>query len=667
MRRSVFVAPVIAFGLAAHALAQDASERLVEVSSIGTSRSGRTLQLLRLAHPEPDALGRTPDQRPALLIVAGLEGRHEIGPRVSRSLVDRLVTNHADLLRERTVYIIPDLNPDNAAFFARAGTPKSDFARTIVEYDADRDGRVNEDPGDDLNADGLITMMRVEHPAPATGLTADLIPDPDDPRIMRKPDPAKGEAPTHALLVEGIDADADGRFNEDGPHGSAGGGVDLNMNFPALWPEHADGAGPYSLSEPESLALVRWMLARDNIVCVLVFGPHDNLLNIPEAGRNAPDGREPLGIESDDKPYYEEIARIFKDTTGMTGAPKGPDTAGSFHQWAYAHFGTYAFTTPVWVRPDLVKPKEADKPADANADAEKPAAADEPPESPADAIRREFQAAGAPQFVIDFMVATPEERAELMAQAQDRTPEEQRERMAAVMALPEELRAKVMAAAQGQEVQPSAPARTGGRQQGARPAQGGQGAPGASARARESDDAKWLKYSDEQRDREGFVDWQPFDHPQLGPVEIGGFVPGFRTNPPESEWTRLADEQTAFAAALLGKLPDLTVELHAVERLSTGLWRITVRGVNAGYFPTASAIARKARRLAPVVLDLRVEPDALVAGQRIARWDSIDGSGGVAYAEWTVAAPDGSAISLEVRSAALGNRTLTINLTEEQR
>ncbi|GIK19557.1 MAG: hypothetical protein AMXMBFR77_18170 [Phycisphaerales bacterium] len=667
MRRSVLVASAVVFGLLAGASAQDSTERLVEVTSIGKSRSGRALQLLRLGHPEPDSLGRTPDQRPALLVVAGLDGRHEIGPRVARSLVDRLVTKHADLLRERTVYIIPDLNPDNAAFFAREGTPKSDFGRTVVEYDADRDGRVNEDPANDLNGDGLITMMRIKHPAPATGLRADLVADPDDPRIMRKPEAAKGEAPTHAVLIEGRDADGDGRFNEDGAHGSAGGGVDLNMNFPALWPEHTDGAGLYSLSEPESLALVRWMLTRDNIVCVLVFGPHDNLLNIPEAGRNAPDGREPLGIESDDKPYYEEVARIFKDTTGMTGAPKGPDTAGSFHQWAYAHFGVYAFTTPVWVRPDLVKPKETDKPADAKDEAEKPAVDDAPEESPADAIRREFQAAGAPQFVIDFMIATPAERAEMMASAQDRPPEEQRERMMAIMALPEELRAKVMAVAQGQEVQPAAPTRTGGRQPGARPGQGSPSASGASSRARDSDDAKWLKYSDEQRNREGFIDWQPFDHPQLGPVEIGGFVPGFRVNPPESEWTRLADEQTAFAAALLGKLPDLTIEVHSVERLSTGLWRITVRGTNAGYFPTASAIARKARRLPPVVLDLRVERDAVVSGQRVARWENLDGSGGFAYAEWTVTVPDGSVITLDVRSAALGDRTLTIHLTEDQR
>ena len=32
---------------------------------------------------------------------------------------------------------------------------------------------------------------------------------------------------------------------------------------------------------------------------------------------------------------------------------------------------------------------------------------------------------------------------------------------------------------------------------------------------------------------EGFVNWAPFDHPQFGPVEIGGYDPKYLTqNPP---------------------------------------------------------------------------------------------------------------------------------------
>ena len=37
------------------------------------------------------------------------------------------------------------------------------------------------------------------------------------------------------------------------------------------------------------------------------------------------------------------------------------------------------------------------------------------------------------------------------------------------------------------------------------------------------DDLKLLKWSDEVLDGKGYVDWYPFEHPQLGPVELGGW------------------------------------------------------------------------------------------------------------------------------------------------
>ncbi|MFX8449345.1 hypothetical protein ABTL80_20365, partial [Acinetobacter baumannii] len=36
------------------------------------------------------------------------------------------------------------------------------------------------------------------------------------------------------------------------------------------------------------------------------------------------------------------------------------------------------------------------------------------------------------------------------------------------------------------------------------------------------DDLKLLKWSDEQCEGKAHVDWTPFQHPQLGAVEIGG-------------------------------------------------------------------------------------------------------------------------------------------------
>lgn len=645
MRRAFSAAAVV---LTAAGAAGGQDGPAVETFQIGTSGGGRAITVWRIGDPGPDALGRGPDQRPALLIVAGLDGRHDFGTRLGLTLIDRLVSGQGELLGAHTVYIVPDLNPDNDALFDRPGTPRADFGRAPRPSDADGDGRVAEDPADDLNGDGLITMMRVLDPAPGAGLTATLVTDPDDPRVLRKPDAAAGEIARYSLLIEGVDNDGDGRFNEDGIAGSAGGGIALDRNFPSLWPEHADGAGSYALSEPETRKLVEWMLTRDNIVCALAYSPHDNVLNIPEAGKTAPDGREPTGIEEGDKAAYEKVRDAYKDITRQTGAPKG-EWPGSFTQWAYGHFGVYSFATPAWVRPDLVQAGEdaEGEKADKNGNDVGTPSAQPDPESE----RRALQERGVPQFVIDFILASPEERAEVMAGFDDLSEQEQASRMAAVAALPEDIQLRVRALISGQPD----PARA---DEDGPPARRGNGKPA------EGDEAKWIAYSDDHLGGAGFVEWTPFDHPQLGEVEIGGLVPGIRHEPPEGEWGRLADEQTRFVASLLGMLPRLETRVEGVERLGPGLWRIAVRAENPGGLPTTSAIGEKAGRIPPIVVRLGLEAPQIVSGERVQRWGSIPGHGGRARAEWIVAAPDGARVPVEIRSGVFGDRLLNIELEE---
>ena len=49
----------------------------------------------------------------------------------------------------------------------------------------------------------------------------------DNPLLMREVDNAKGEVGKYRLFREGVDADGDGKLNEDGP-----GGVNPGHNFP---------------------------------------------------------------------------------------------------------------------------------------------------------------------------------------------------------------------------------------------------------------------------------------------------------------------------------------------------------------------------------------------------------------------------------------------------
>lgn len=637
----------------------------VEVFQIGESSRGSSISVWRVAHPDVDALGRGPDERPALLIVAGLDGRHDFGTRLALTLVDRLVGDHLELLRQHTVYIVPDLNPDNDALFDMASIPSAGFGRSPQSADADRDGRFDEDPAEDLNGDGIITMMRVKNPAPGSGLRATLVLDVDEPRVLREPEADEGEIAEYALLIEGFDNDGDGKYNEDGFAGSAGAGVDLDRNFPSLWQEHEEGVGRHQLSEPETRTLVEWMLTRNNIVCALAFTPGDNIINMPAVGKTAPDGREPTGIEEDDKAVYEKVQEFFKEITKQTGAPNremGDSWAGSFTQFAYAQFGVWSFATPGWVRPDLVKQEKTE------GDDEKKGKDEETTELEResdgldiDAERMALQEKGVPGFLIDFIVATPDERAAIMASFDDISDEERTSRMQAVMQLPEEIQLRVRALISGQP-DPGPFANRSGGNASKKSATGGNGS--KSKKGTGTDEAKWIAYSDEHLDGAGFVEWTSFDHPQLGEVEIGGLVPGIRHEPPESEWSRVVDEQTEFVAGLLGLFPKLTIEAVGIERIAEGLWRVRVRGTNPGELPTRAAIGVKARRLAPIVISIGVGVDDILMGQRVQRWDAITGHGGYEELEWTIKAADGSTVPIEIRSSVFGDRMLNILLTE---
>ncbi|MBL8764300.1 MAG: hypothetical protein JNM07_08525 [Phycisphaerae bacterium] len=588
----------------------------VSLSTIGSSREGRPLHLIRIG-ATPDA-GREPDAAPALLIVAGLHPGHRVGMETVLGVAKAIAAN-PNATEGRILYVVPCLNPDSAAWLDSV-RPARELARTLEPDDADRDRRSDEDGPIDLNGDGMITTMRVKNPDPLSGLAATHLIDEKDPRLMRRADRAKGERPTHALLIESTDSDGDGRFGEDGI-----GGVELSMNFPHRWPEFRDGAGRYALDQPESLALARWMLGKANLAAVLVFDPRDNLLNVPPSGATDKTGSLPAGIEAGDKGLYEEVARVFKEITSITGAAKSDDD-GSLSAWAYTQLGLPCFSTPVWVRPDLVKKKEPPKPDEKKDDA-KP-----------EAEKTDARANAEPGHTPAGETSGPKHG----------------DHDEAGLALPG-----------GQGQQPDGGGE--GRGRGRGPGRGGTGgggpaagSPGAGeAQARDEaaqEDAKWLKYVDDRRKdigadataaQAGFVEWAAFAHPKLGEVEIGGFVPGLKLNPTAGEVARLVDEQTRFASDLLSKLPRLVKSDPRIESLGGGVYRVSFVLSNEGYFPTATAIAQKLGRLPPVLARIEVPQRSILSGAKVQRSATVAGLGGTFSPEWIITGKAGDRVRVK--------------------
>ncbi len=350
-------------------------KEVVRLQSIGRSGQGRELWLVRVAGSK----GTDPDRRSAVLIVANLEGSHLIGTEMALYTVHYLATNYSSndtlqiLLNRRTFYVLPCVNPDGMhAFFAG---PLWARVTNATPRDEDFDDVADEDGPEDLNGDGLITLMRVK------AADGEYLPNPKEPRLLKRADKAKGERGEYKLYTEGLDNDGDEQFNEDGP-----GGVNLNMNFPHAYPERATGAGLHALSEPESRGLVDFCLAHRNIAVIVVYGTYDNLLTPPQeraggegeqepdltqmAGRRGSDfptgmSREqmrrmferkaPTAVLNQDVPFYQEVSKRYRELVGIAEdrAKDKPRARGAFYEWAYFQYGVPSFAAKVWTLPEV--------------------------------------------------------------------------------------------------------------------------------------------------------------------------------------------------------------------------------------------------------------------------------------------------------------------------
>lgn len=608
--------------------------RAVTVTTIGASREGRAIHAIRVARPGTD----DPDRRPALLIVAGIDGDHLLGSAVALELAARLAAaaeaaEGADgaLPAGRTFYIVPRANPDAAErYFADV---KDGRRRTVRPDDADRDGAVDEDPPNDLNGDGLITMMRVRDPK-----KADLMADPAEPRLGVAPDRDAGERAEFVVYAEGTDDDNDGQYNED-----VVGGVDLDMNFMHGYQEHADGAGPYQVSEPESLALLEYVLGRQNIGGVLVYGRADNLSKTPD-GKGAYPSGAPRNIDAKDVGLYKSIGERFREITGLEKV-QADDTEGAFHAWAYAQFGVPAFTTPLWGRPEPKKAEDekGEKGADAAGGGAAPPPAAAPPAVNGSGLT--------PSGIGDISKETMDElRAFAEAQGMQVTDE------MITQITPEQVEGFARQA--GVEIRrvagpAAAPAE-------AKPAGGATSE--RDKKPRDAEEAAWLKYSDDERGGGGFVAWQKIQHSQLGEVEIGGWAPYFKIDPPPDAIDGIAGKQVEFVLDLAGRFPAISAAAPQVTRLAPGLYEVQMALVNEGALPTGTAMAVRNRRARPTVVRLSVGPEQVLTGQRVSKFWSIPGSGGRQDLRWIVRAADGSDLGITVFSEKLGEFSVTAKL-----
>ncbi|HEY4620379.1 MAG TPA: M14 family metallopeptidase [Gaiellaceae bacterium] len=184
------------------------------------------------------------------------------------------------------------------------------------------------------------------------------------------------------------------------------------------------------------------------------------------------------------------------------------------------------------------------------------------------------------------------------------------------------------------------------------------------------DELALVKLADELG--EGYVDWYPFEHPQLGPVELGGWnLVYFWFNPPLSRLEAEVRPHADFALFLALVSPRLEIRSFESEAVGDGAFRLRLVLENSGWLPTnvtQKALERKAVR--PIEVELELPDGARVAtgkereeaGQldgRVERrnvmWWAVDHStSDLAKLEWVVEGPAGSRIGVVARHERAG-------------
>ncbi len=145
---------------------------------------------------------------------------------------------------------------------------------------------------------------------------------------------------------------------------------------------------------------------------------------------------------------------------------------------------------------------------------------------------------------------------------------------------------------------------------------------------REEDGAKLLAWNDQTLSGEGFVPWRRFDHPQLGPVELGGFLPKtVRQNPPPALLEDECRRNALFTLILAAALPQAAIKDWTVDRVSGSLYRLRVTVANVGYLGTAASdMAVSAKSVGPCKVSLTLDNGVfLVHGQKTMEIGHLDG------------------------------------------
>jgi len=582
--------------------AADRSDGLVAIDRWAEDGEGRAIWRARI--------GSGDAAEGALLLVAGLDGRHQIGVELALRHVESMAddaTRTSELLRDRTIYVVPEMCPAGSA--SQDSSPQRTRATAPGQSDSDRDGLIGEDLGDDLDGDGVLRQVRILDPDGTYAVA------PSASGLLYKANAVEDELGTWRLLSEGRDDDGDENWNEE-----EDGGVWLAQNFPHGYEWFARGRGMHQVSEVETRAIGDFLGAHPEVGAVLVYGFEDNLLtSLPKGKSSNPSlrgsrfGRTPITEPNEaDLPWLRQLSERYRKALGVsekatevghrsdrvnaenaTPVPSSTEAAqGGLAAYVYYHRGRLALATPAWT-PGLQRAWN-----EAAEQAKEAAAVDGDGESD------EKDSTAEPSDG-----ETAEEKA-TDSQSEDAAPENEVDGEETVDELDESIVA-------------------------------------------EEDFIAWLG----ERDPSAWQPWTPLEHPDFPnrAAYVGGYAPGALINPPISEIDSLSVSHHRFLLDMLDLLPRVRLREVALESAGKDVYTLKFAVENVGWLPDVLAQGVYSGVVRPTRYELDLPTGgAVLGGASRGRLDPMDGRGGAVEKEILLRVPTSSSVTIRIVSEFAG-------------
>jgi len=317
----------------------NAFPNLIKSYEIGKTYEGRDIMCLEITSPTALA-----DEKPGYYVDANFHAGEVTGSAVALYTVSWLLENYetcpdaTELLDKFTWYIVPRVCIDGSEMYFN--TPYTLRSSTrLFPFDEDRPGLHAED----MNADGVITTMRIKDPH-GEWKTSE-----SDSRLMVRRKPHDVDGTFYRVYQEGRIVEFDG---VEIPIARPRWGIDTNRNMPAFWDidSKQQGSGDYALSEPETKAVADFLISKKNIAGAMSYHTFGNVhlrpcCTIPDAKMNKTDleAYKLLGTLGAEITDYGHCS-VFD---GFTTDPSKP-LLGVYLDWIYHHRGIMAWSTELW-------------------------------------------------------------------------------------------------------------------------------------------------------------------------------------------------------------------------------------------------------------------------------------------------------------------------------